>query len=142
MSKRRGRQYICHLKYGRWYKCHLKRGHQYVCPLKLGHEPKRCHDTLLHGFIAKLFLKEFGSNHVSCHFNTTSKRKFLLLMLIGSFYRTCFITVLHRVHRIRSDNLSLWALALYISRTEDKQKHWFDTQSIGKEIEGWRERQI
>ena len=89
-------------------------------------------DVTTHCYMV-LFLKEFGSNRVSCRFNTTAKRKFLLVMLIGSFYRTCFITVLHRVHRIRSHNLSLWDLALYISRTEDKQKHWFDTQSIGKE---------
>ena len=61
-----------------------------------------CH-VYAHGFIAKLFLKEFGSNRVSYHFNTTAKGKLLLLMPIGSFDRTCFMTVLHRCasHKVR-----------------------------------------
>ena len=49
-----------------------------------------CH-VYAHSFIAKLFLKEFGSNRVSC--------------------RTYFMTVLD-VHHIRSDNLSFRTLAL------------------------------
>ena len=57
----------------------------------------------VHGYITKSFLKQVGSNRVSCHFNTTAKRIFLLLMLIRSFDRTCFITVLHRCasHKVR-----------------------------------------
>ena len=47
-------------------------------------------------FNCYLFLKEFGSNHVSYCFNATAKRKFVLLMPTGSFNRTCFMTVLHR----------------------------------------------
>ena len=44
-------------------------------------------------------------------------------------------------HRIKTDNLSFRALALYffIFQTE---KYWFDTQSISKELEEWREGQI
>ena len=53
---------------------HLKCGHQYVCHLKHGHIDMidamiHCH-AYAHGFIAKLFLKLFGSNSVSCRFNT------------------------------------------------------------------------
>ena len=36
-----------------------------------------CHDAYAHGYIAKLFLKEFGSIRVSYNFNTTAIRKFL-----------------------------------------------------------------
>ena len=53
--------------------------------------------------------------------------------------RTCFKTVLQRC---ASDILSFRALALYFSRTEEKLNHWFDTQSISMELEGWREGQI
>ena len=61
-----------------------------------------CH-VYAHGFIAKLFLKEFGSNRVSYRFNTTAKRTLLFLMPIGIFNRTCFMTVLHRCasHKVR-----------------------------------------
>ena len=41
---------------------------------------------------SELFLNEFGSNRVSCHFNTTAKRIFLLLTPIGNFDRFCFMT--------------------------------------------------
>ena len=87
--------------------------------------PRHIATTYAHGFIAKLFLKEFGSNRVSCRFNTTAERKFLQLMLIGSFDRTWFMTVLD-VHRIKSDNRRV-------------TKALVDTQSISKELEGWRE---
>ena len=43
--------------------------------------------------IVILFLEEFGSNHACCSFITTAKTKFLLLTLIVSFNRTCFMTV-------------------------------------------------
>ena len=43
-----------------------------------------CH-AYAHSFIGKLFFKEFDSNRVSCHFNTTAKRKFLFLTPVGSF---------------------------------------------------------
>ena len=62
----------------------------------------RCHGYT-HGFITMVFLKQFGSNCVSCHFtitgcrfNTTAKLIFLLRMSIISFNRTCFMTVLNR----------------------------------------------
>ena len=55
-----------------------------------------------HGFIVKLFLKQFGRNHVNCHFNVTAKRKFLLQMPIRRLRR-----VLHHdstqmcMHKVR-----------------------------------------
>ena len=53
-------------------------GCQYACPLKLGREPKRRHDTLTckrSCCYCYIFLKEFSSNRVSCHFNTTVQKK-------------------------------------------------------------------
>ena len=55
-----------------------------------------------HSFIDKLFFKEFDSNRVSCHFNTTAKRKCLFLTPVGSFDRTYFILrcALHKVRQL------------------------------------------
>ena len=75
----------------------------------------QCH-AHAHGFIAKLFLKQFGSNRESCCFNTTAKKK---LMLIGSFSRTCLMSPTPDLHHIiMSENLSFRALTLYFSRTK------------------------
>ena len=54
---------------------------------------------------------------------------------------TCFMTVLHRcaLHKVRLLVIQDFGSAFFL-RTEEKLKHWFDTQSIGKELEGWRER--
>ena len=72
-----------------------------------------------HEFIAKLFLQEFGSNRVSYRFNIIVKIKFLLLSPIGIFDRTSSWQSYMDVHCIRSDNLSVRAMALYFSRTEE-----------------------
>ena len=48
-----------------------------------------------HGFIAVLFLKQFGSNHVSCRFNSKLK-EISSADVIGSIDMTYFMTVLHR----------------------------------------------
>ena len=82
---------------------YLKSGCQCICPLKLWHEPKNDATTHCHAYAHGFILKEFCSNCVSCCFNTTAKRNFLLLTPIGIFNKTCFMTVLHRCasHKVR-----------------------------------------
>ena len=82
--------------------------------VKLGLNQKAattCH-AYAHGFISMLFLKESGSYCLSCCFNTTAKRVVLPHTLIGSFSRTCFMTVLQRCASYKSDNLLFRAFAL------------------------------
>ena len=73
--------------------------------------------TLLAALI--LVLKEFFT------FNTTAKRKFLMLMPIGSFDMTCFMTVLRRCASIRSDNFhsGLWLCIILEQRNlKDRER--------------------
>ena len=44
------------------------------------------------------------------------------------------------LHRCASHNLPFRTLTLYFTRTEEKVKHWLDTQSISMELEGWIDR--
>ena len=65
-----------HLKHRCRYICHLKRR------VNQNDAMTHCCYANAHCFIAKLFHKQFDSNSVSCHFNTTAKRKF------QAFYKT------------------------------------------------------
>ena len=76
--------------------------------------------TLCHMYAHNVSLLSYFSKSLAAILAalTLQLKKILLLMPIGSFERTCFMTVLD-VHHIRSDNLSFRALALNFSRTEE-----------------------
>ena len=93
------------------------------------------------GLIVKLFLKQSGSNRVSCCFNTRAKRKYLRLRWLEALTWLALWQSYNASHKVRQLVIQGFGSVFFKNRRVTKSLTWH-TQSIRKELEGWREGQI
>ena len=124
----------------------MRRRRQYACLMKHGHEPNRRHDTLPR-VCSRFYCQVIFSSSLAAivyiapltlqvvTLTLQQKIKFLLVMLIGGFDRTCFMTVLHRCasHKVRLLVIQGFGSVFFKNRRETKSIGLTYNPSIRKE---------